>query len=463
MRPIALQEIMQALNAECRGDADGQITGVSTDTRTIQPGDLFIALSGEKFDAHDYIDVAVNNGAAAVVVARPVTCTVPQLLVDDTLTALQQLAAYYRSLLPVRVVGITGSNGKTSTRDMTATVLSAKYRVYSTAKNFNNEIGLPKSVLELDDNVDIAVLEMGMNHFGEISRLTAIAKPEVALITNVGKAHIGNLGSQENILKAKLEILEGLQPDGLLILNGDDPLLKSADTGAFEKSFIGITGDGLTLQAKNITVSGGSTAFDVVYNGELIHGQLPVLGNYNVLNALEAIRTGLYFGITVAEALAALADYRVVGMRQEEEMVQGVTLVKDYYNASPDSCRVALETLGDHAKGGRKLAVLGEMLELGEYSEQEHRALGAMCVRYGIDGAFFIGEHCVAFAEGFPACAGAFKKEERAELETALKEALRAGAVKKGDAILIKGSRGMKMEQFYEMIKEVLQNASSVI
>lgn len=455
MKPLLLTDIIQAVQAQCTYSGDLAIGNVSTDTRTIQPGDLFIALAGEKFDAHDYIDVAEQNGAAAVMVSRPVNCGLPQLLVDDTLRGLHRLAAYYRRLLNIKVVGITGSNGKTSTRDMTATVLSSKYKVYSTAKNFNNEIGLPKSVLELDDSYDIAVLEMGMNHFGEISRLTHIAGPDVALITNVGKAHIGNLGSQENILKAKLEILEGLSKDGLLILNGDDALLKSADTGRFEKSFIGINGEGLTLQAKNITMDGGINEFDIAYDGHTIHGTLPVLGNYNVLNALEAIRTGLHFGITVEEALAALSTYRVVGMRQEEELLGGVTLVKDYYNASPDSCRVALETLGSHAKGGKKIAVLGGMLELGDYAAAEHRALAEMCVKNGIAHAFFIGENSKAFSEGMPA-AQVFTKAERAELADALKAFLENGGASDGDAILIKGSRGMKMEEFYEVLKENL-------
>ncbi len=456
MKPILLSDIIHAVQAQCDYCGGLTVSNVSTDTRTIQPGDLFIALVGEKFDAHDYINVAEKNGAAAVMVSRPVDCRIPQLLVDDTLRGLQRLAAYYRRVLDIKVVGITGSNGKTSTRNMTATVLSSKYKVYSTAKNYNNEIGLPKSVLELDDSYDIAVLEMGMNHFGEISRLTNIARPDVALITNVGKAHIGNLGSQENILKAKLEILEGLHKDGLLILNGDDALLKSADTGRFEKSFIGITGEGLTLQAQHITMEGSRTTFDIAYDGATVHGSIPVLGNYNVLNALEAIRTGLHFGVTIEDALAALGAYRVVGMRQEEELIGGVTLVKDYYNASPDSCRVALETLGNHAKGGKKIAVLGGMLELGDYAAEEHQALGEMCVEYGIENAFFIGENSEAFRRGMP-LAQVFNNAERAQLTAALREFFRNGGAATGDAILIKGSRGMKMEEFYEVIKDCLE------
>jgi len=456
MKPILLEKIAKGIGASCADYRGITVTGVSTDTRTIQKGDLFIALSGEKFDGHNYIATAVENGAAAVIVSRPVECDVPQLLVEDTLAGLQRLAAYYLTTLRVRVVAVTGSNGKTSTRDMTAAVLSSKYNVYSTAKNFNNEIGLPKSVLELDDSYDIAVLEMGMNHLGEISRLTNIARPEVAMITNIGKAHIGNLGSQENILKAKMEILEGLQKDGLLILNGDDAYLCKAETGSFTKSFIGINGEGLSLQAKNITVNGGSTEFDVAYGDETVHGSIPVLGNYNVLNSLEAMRAGLYFGVTIEEAFAALDGYRPVGMRQEEEAVGGIILVKDYYNASPDSCRVALETLASHAKGGKKIAVLGGMLELGEYSAREHKALGEMCMQHKMDYAFFIGEDCAAFKEGMPENSQVFAKDEREKMEQALTAFIKSGALSAGDAVLIKGSRGMKMEQFYEHIKAVL-------
>ncbi len=210
---------------------------------------------------------------------------------------------------------------------MTAAVLSSGYKVYSTAKNFNNEIGMPKSVLELDNTYDVAVLEMGMNHLGEISRLTNIAKPDIALITNVGKAHIGNLGSQENILKAKLEIIEGLNKNGLLILNGDDALLKTADTGNFEKAFIGIGEEAhKSLYAKDVKAKDGCTFFTAVYEGKEYGGFIPVLGNYNVLNALEAMRAGLALGVSVEKAFEALESYKSVGMRQEVETVGGIKI-----------------------------------------------------------------------------------------------------------------------------------------
>ncbi len=457
MEKLMLSEIIENINAACDIKADIEITGVSTDTRTINKGDLFIALSGERFDAHDYINVAEENGAAAVVCSRDVEAGVPVLYVDNTLSALHRLAAYYKSKLDIKVVAVTGSNGKTTTRDMTAAVLSSKYKVYSTAKNFNNEIGLPKSVLELDSSYDVAVLEMGMNHLGEISRLTNIAKPDIALITNVGKAHIGNLGSQENILKAKLEIIEGLNKDGLLILNGDDALLKTADTGEFKKAFIGIGyEEHKSLYAKDIEPKDGKTYFTAVYEGKEYRGFIPVLGNYNVLNAMEAMRAGARLGVSIDEAFKALEGYKSVGMRQEAETVKGVKIIKDYYNSSPDSARVALETLETHAGGGRKFAFLGQMLELGEFSAREHFNLGKMCVNNKLDFVFFIGDDFEEFRKAMPEKSSVFDKNDREKLENAIKEFVEAGNIKAGDAVLVKGSRGMKMEQFYEYLKSIL-------
>ena len=371
--------------------------------------------------------------------------------------ALHRLAAYYRSILDIKVVAVTGSNGKTTTRDMTAAVLSAKYKVYSTAKNFNNEIGLPKSVLELDASYDVAVLEMGMNHLGEISRLTNIAKPDIAMITNVGKAHIGNLGSQANILKAKLEITEGLSDDGLLVLNGDDKLLKDVDKGEFEKTFVGIGDDGhKSLFAKNVDSKDGKMFFTAVYEGREYDGYIPILGNYNVSNALEAMRAGAALGVDIASAFEALKGYETVGMRQEVEDSNGVKLVKDYYNSSPDSARVALETIEKHTDGGRTFALLGEMLELGEFSSIEHFNLGKMCERNGLDFVFFIGGYWEQFKNGAGEKSSAFPTENRKEFEEAIRAFVKDGKIKKGDAVLIKGSRGMKMEEFYEALKNEL-------
>ncbi len=454
MKKLKLTDIIRNIGAKCEYNGDAAVSGVSTDTRTIKKGDLFIALVGEKFNGHDYISVAEENGAAAVVCSQEVEAGVPVLMVDDTLLALHRLAAYYRTLLDIKVVAITGSNGKTTTRDMTKTVLSSKYRVYSTDKNFNNEIGLPKSVLQLDDSYDIAVLEMGMNHLGEISRLTNIANPDVALITNVGKAHIGNLGSQENILKAKLEILEGLSNDGLLILNGDDKLLSSADTGSFKKQFTGIENENADILASDLKDDGEKTEFTVKSGDETATGFIPVLGKYNVLNSLEAMLCGLHFGIDLETAFNALEGYQSVSMRCESEEINGIVFVKDYYNSSPDSARVALETLASYTKGGKSFALLGEMLELGEFSEKEHENLGKMCEKNNIDFAYFIGDDYKAFSRGMSKNSKSFPKDAKAEMIEDIKAF--AKNLKAGDAVLVKGSRGMKMEEVFEALKNYL-------
>jgi UDP-N-acetylmuramoyl-tripeptide--D-alanyl-D-alanine ligase len=452
LKPVKLTDIIKNIGAECDYCGGLEISGVSTDTRTIQKGDLFIALVGEKFNGHSYVSVAEKNGAAAVICSEKVDTSLPVLMVDDTLLALHRLAAYYRTLLNIKIVAVTGSNGKTTTRDMIKTVLSSKYRVYSTEKNFNNEIGLPKTVLQLDDSYDIAILEMGMNHLGEISRLTNIAKPDVAVITNVGKAHIGNLGSQENILKAKLEILEGLNKNGLLILNGDDKLLSTADTGAFEKQFTGIENKEADIVASELISDSGKTYFTVCCKEQEAKGFIPVLGKYNVLNSLEAMLCGIHFNIDLKTAFEALQNYQSVSMRCESEEINGIVFVKDYYNSSPDSARVALEALSSYAKGGKTIALLGEMLELGEFSEKEHYNLGKMCESNNLDFAFFVGDDYKAFKEGMPNNSAAFPKEEKEKMIEEINAF--SSSLKKGDAVLVKGSRGMKMEEVFEALKE---------
>ncbi|MBR4241154.1 MAG: UDP-N-acetylmuramoyl-tripeptide--D-alanyl-D-alanine ligase [Eubacterium sp.] len=455
MKSLKLTDIIKNINAKSDYCGDIEISGVSTDTRTIRKGDLFIALVGENFDGHNFIKTAEENGAAAVICSKEVSADIPVLLVDDTLLAMHHLASYYRSLLDIKIVAITGSNGKTSTRDMTKTVLSSKYKVYSTDKNYNNEIGLPKSVFQLDDSYDIAVLEMGMNHLGEISRLTNIAKPDIAIITNVGKAHIGNLGSQENILKAKLEILEGLNENGLLILNGDDALLRNADTGAFKKQFTGIENQNADIVAFDINSNIDKTEFSVKYSDDEAKGFIPLLGRYNVLNALEAMLCAEHFDIDLKTAFKALEGYQKVSMRCETEEINGIIFVKDYYNSSPDSSRVALETLETYSKNNKTVALLGQMLELGEFSEKEHENLGKMCVKNNIDFAYFAGDDYEAFKRGMPDNSKAFAKEDKARMIDDIKEFIKT--LPKGSAVLVKGSRGMKMEEVFEALKNHLE------
>ncbi|MBQ9517479.1 MAG: UDP-N-acetylmuramoyl-tripeptide--D-alanyl-D-alanine ligase [Eubacterium sp.] len=453
MNKLKLSQIVKNIDATCDFGGDIDILDVNTDTRTTKAGDLFIALVGEKFDGHDYVNKAVESGAVAVVCSKPVDTTVPVVIVPDTQKALQQIAAYYLTTLNIKVVAVTGSNGKTTTRNMITRVLRTKYSVYSTKKNFNNEIGLPKSVLELDNTYDIAVLEMGMNHLGEISTLTNIAKPDVAVITNIGKAHIGNLGSQENICKAKFEILEGLKDGGTIVLNADDPYLYNADKKGFNTAFIGFDkSKGTVLTAENIESSGEGTRFTVEYNGEKTDGYIPLPGKYNVANLLEAVYCGIHFGVDVKAALESVSDYAPEAMRTDVIDVKGVSVIRDYYNSSPDSARVGLETLKTYNKNGKKFALLGEMLELGEYSAAEHKKLGELCAKHDLDGVFFIGKDYVSFSDGMPEKSIACDAAERDYFLDKIKEFANSGILTAGDVVLVKGSRGMKMEEAYETL-----------
>lgn len=261
METLKYSEILSVLGIESDCN-DFDITGVSTDTRTISSGDIFIALNGENFRGSNFIEVAVNKGASAVISSDKVDTSIPLILVDDTTKAYQKLASYYRDKFDIPVIAVTGSNGKTTTRNMIYTILSAKYKVLAPEKNYNNGIGLPRTLFRLDKSFDCAVLELGMNHLGEIDLLTKIAKPSVGVITNIGMAHIGNLGSQENIRKAKLEITAGLPENGTLIINGDDPMLKDVSIDGISIEKVGNCDDS-KLFAKDIISLGTSTSFTV--------------------------------------------------------------------------------------------------------------------------------------------------------------------------------------------------------
>ena len=449
MQPMKLKEIIKAINAISNYQDETQVSTVSTDTRTIQKGDLYFALKGKNFDGHDFIPVAVKKGACAVVCSEEVeNCSIPILKVDNTLTAFQNLASYYRNSLKTKIIGVTGSNGKTTTKNMIATVLSSKYKVFFTDKNYNNEIGLPKSILEINDSFDFAVLEMGMNNLEEISQLSKIAKPDIAVITNIGKAHIGNLGSQENILSAKLEILDGLKPTGTLILNGEDSFLKNLNFPNFKTIFVGKQE---YLHACDIKQMGGVTYFTVKYKDYEYKSMLPVGGTQNVQDALFAIACGLELGIEIDKSLERLSKFTPSPMRMEIVNINGITVIKDYYNSSPDSCKKAIETLSQYNDNGNKIAVLGQILELGEFSKKEHHELGRFCALQQLDYVFFAGENYEDFKAGMPRHCACSKTKN--ELIQNLKNYISLGKIKKGDVILIKGSRGMKMETVYEFLK----------
>ena len=433
-----------------KATGDAALDAVTTDSRQVQEHALFLPIKGERFDAHDFIAKAVDCGAAAVVSHREnEEYPVPTLYVEDTAQALLDLAGGYRQLCGGKVVGVTGSVGKTTTKELLHATLAQAFRAEKTEGNLNNEVGLPLTLLRMTRETEVMVAEMGMNHFGEISRMTAAARPDIAVITNIGTSHIEFLGSREGICKAKLEILEGVPAEGWAVLCGDEPLLweKRAALGCHVVTY------GLENGACDLTAClHNDGTFDIVNNslptaslaqGERFAARLAIPGAHNVLNALAAAAVGLLLGETPAQIAAGLADYRASGMRQNIYEQNGYHIYADCYNASPDAMEATLAVLGTMAPEGRRFAVLGSMLELGGYAEEGHRRAGRAAAQHA-DALYAYGPDAAAMVAGAEerGMAHAYAFDDHAALVAALRQDAR-----KGDALLFKGSRGMKMER----------------
>ncbi len=450
MEKLNLSEIAKCLGTECPKECE--ITEISTDTRNLPQGCLFLAIKGENFDGHTFIENAIEIGAAAVVSEYQVgEC--PCVVTDSTRMALLKIAQYYRSKFSPILVGITGSVGKTTTKEMISLVLSEKYNTLKTQGNLNNEIGLPKTLFNLTSDHKAAVIEMGMNHFGEIERLSNTACPTMAVITNIGFSHIENLKSQEGILKAKLEILSGMEDNAPLITNGDDKFL-SVLKGKLERPvyLYGINNDECDYRAVNVVEKDGKTSFDIKWKDGEISAEIPCIGVHNVMNALAAFTVGSLNGLTAEEIISALKKYQPDGMRQNIVKKGDKTVIIDCYNASPDSMKASLSVLAQMKCDGRKIAVLGDMLELGESSEKLHRLVGQYVAEYKPDLLYCYGDDAsfiCAEASEHGLAGSFFHKEDKDFMAEFIKDKLQSG-----DVILFKASRGMKLEELIDKIFE---------
>ncbi len=426
----------------CGGSIDpkySEVTfrGAGNDSRNIQPGQLFVALKAQR-DGHEFIPMALEKGAAAVL------CThcrgeYPAIVVEDPRIALGQIAAGYRMQQNMQVVGVTGSVGKSTTKEMIACVLGSTYRVAKTPANHNNDIGLPMAVLSIPEDTEVAVLEMGMNHFGEISYLTRIARPDVAVIVNIGTMHIEHLGSREGILQAKLEILEGLQPGGRAVFNGDDDLLWGAQESLSQPVvYFGAENPRCSVRGWEVTQQEAGLTFQTDI-GRVV---LPLEGAHFVPDALAAIAVGRSMGVTQENIRRALAGFENLSGRQEIFRAAGYTIIKDCYNAGPESMAAALKVLG--TKSGRKIAVLGDMLELGGSTQAEHYRIGRIAAEMA-DAVLAYGPNSGRIISGCTTGGmvdgQAMAFVDRAALVAALKRLARPG-----DTLLFKGSHGMHME-----------------
>lgn len=429
-----------------------RIHGVTKDSRNVPAGSLYIPIIGERFDGHDFAADAFARGAVASLWQqdRPNPPEgVPLVFVEDTLVALQTLASAYRDQLPVRVIGITGSNGKTTSKDMVASILGTTYRTHKTAGNLNNHIGLPLTLLQLDEGTEMAVVEMGMSGRGEIELLSRIAKPEAAIVTNIGEAHLLQLGSRKEIARAKLEILSGLQPGGLFVYNGDEPLIEEV-MGSLElpdrmlRFRFGLTDSNDYYPVA--TMLDGKGTFFSIGGTDMPNCYIPLLGRHNVINALAAIAVGQFMGVSWNEIVRGLETMEATGMRIEVVTgVSGLTILNDAYNASPTSVFAALDLFRDMKGYRRKVVVLGDMLELGDREREFHREIGRALREGDVDYVFTFGNLAAFIAEE----AAANFSEDRVRAPLPKDEIIRciSRLVDGGDIVLVKGSRGMKLEE----------------
>ncbi|HEV3410546.1 MAG TPA: UDP-N-acetylmuramoyl-tripeptide--D-alanyl-D-alanine ligase [Chthoniobacterales bacterium] len=450
-----LSQLAEYANARLEaGDPNREITRLSTDSRTIQAGDLFVPIRGENFDGHQFVEQTAEKGAAGAVVEHSWRGDVPAgfalIRVADSLAAYQQIAAGYRRSLSLKVIGITGSNGKTSTKDFVAAALSRRARVTKTEGNFNNHVGLPQTILNATAPDEIGVWEMGMNHPGEIELLARIAAPDAAIITNIGIAHIEFMGSREAIALEKGMLAEAVGENGTVILNADDEFSESIARRTRAKViFAGINSG--SIRAEDISQSAVGSEFTILEGAHRCRAQLPVPGLHMVQNAILAVAAARAFGVSIEEAALGLAGASLTKARLQLRDIRGVQFLDDSYNANPDSTKAALRTLAELDTDGRRIAVLGHMGELGTETDRGHAEVGHCAAELRVDQLITVGEIAAKISEaaqaaGLENASNVSSHEEAAEL---LAETASAG-----DLVLVKGSRAARMERVLEAFSQ---------
>src|SRR5437773_5512696 len=451
MNSLPLSEIARFAGGSIScGDEAVTIEKVATDSRTLKPGELYVALRGENFDGHNFVESAAQSGAAGAIVESNWNGKIPKnfalIRTSDTLQAYQELAANYRKSLPLSVVASTGCNGKTSTKDFTAAVLARRFRVTKTEGNFNNHVGLPRTMLEATSQDEVAVWEIGMNHPGEIAALAQLAAPDVAIITNIGVAHIEFMGSREKIAEEKGALAEAVAANGRVILNADDSFTKTIAARARGKVILAGISAGM-IRADEISQSATGTDFTILEGAHRCRAQLPVPGLHMVQNALLAVATGRVFDVSLEDCAAGLTAAPLTKARLQIKDIAGVQFLDDSYNANPDSMKAALRTLVELDTDGRRIAVLGEMLELGDESERGHREVGETAAGLKIDKLIAIGDVAAGIADG--ARNAGLKKTTIVNSTSEAAELLNEIA-SPGDLILIKGSRASQTAEVIE-------------
>lgn len=457
MKELTLAQIAEACGGTLIGGNEAKeytVTGVEIDSRRVKPGDLFVAIPGEKVDGHKFIPDVLKKGAYALS-QQSLDVDGAYILVEDTVTAMKRLARFYRNSLDIKVVGITGSVGKTSTKEMIASVLGKKFRVHKTQGNFNNGIGLPLTIFQIEKEHQVAVLEMGISEFGEMHELADMAQPDIMVITNIGLCHLENLKTRDGILKAKTESFAHLKPDGVVILNGDDDKLSTVEQVAGRKPvFYGIKGRNLcetSVCADAVTEHGleGMTAEFHTPQGDM-EVVIPIPGEHNVYNALAATCVAEQLGLSMDEIKCGIAAASTISGRTNLIHTKGMTVIDDCYNANPVSMKASLDVLSK--AGGRKIAVLGDMGELGEDEKQLHYEVGTYAGTLPIDLLFCVGTLSGKLAEGAKKQNPALTVKHYATREEMTEELL--ATVKEGDAVLVKASHFMEFPKVVAALTE---------
>ncbi|MGO5230920.1 UDP-N-acetylmuramoyl-tripeptide--D-alanyl-D-alanine ligase [Thermoguttaceae bacterium LCP21S3_D4] len=457
MKELTLAQIAEACGGTLIGGNEAKeytVTGVEIDSRRVKAGDLFVAIPGEKVDGHKFIPDVLKKGAYALS-QQSLDVDGAYILVEDTVTAMKRLARFYRSTLDIKVVGITGSVGKTSTKEMIASVLDTKFRVHKTQENFNNGIGLPLTIFQIEKEHQVAVLEMGISEFGEMHELADMAQPDIMVITNIGLCHLENLKTRDGILKAKTESFAHLKPDGVVILNGDDDKLSTVEQVAGRKPvFYGIKGRNLcetSVCADAVTEHGleGMTAEFHTPQGDM-EVFIPIPGEHNVYNALAATCVAEQLGLSMDEIKCGIAAASTISGRTNLIHTKGMTVIDDCYNANPVSMKASLDVLSK--AGGRKIAVLGDMGELGEDEKQLHYKVGTYAGTLPIDLLFCVGTLSGKLAEGAKKQNPALTVKHYATREEMTEELL--ATVKEGDAVLVKASHFMEFPKVVAALTE---------
>lgn len=438
---VRLSDFARIVGGTCL--RDGEFSDYCIDSRKGKPGDLFICLKGARVDGHDFIKKAEEQGVSALLVDREVDSDLPRVLVPDTLKALQDFAAHHRNRPDLKVVAVTGSVGKTTTKEFIAAVLSQSVSTYKTQGNMNSETGLPLTLLHVQPEHRAVVTEMGMCNFGEISELSLIARPDIGVLTNIGLCHIEYLGSQEGILKAKMEIVDGMSDEGVLVINGDDPFLSTVTDTRQKRVTYGLNHPEYDYYAYNVAVLSEGVSFTAKTPLGDLDVKLAIDGIHNVYNSLAAIAVGVLCGMDLESIGEGLRRMEKAPMRQNIRKEKGMTLIEDCYNASPTSMKASIDVL--RGKEGRKIAVLGDMLELGENSAEYHVSVGKMLE--GVSVLIAYGEFAAQYVEG----ASHVGVLQRIPCSTAEEAAVNLKLVARpGDVVLFKASRGMHAEKVIE-------------